>query len=124
MNDVPNEQIQYERDVPKSAWSAQDNQDDGTNVESQYLRLYCWFRRLYPYIRQEIAVWYLGIRQDSLTGQSVAINKPYGRDDDDDVTVLIVAPAFVYTFQQSTNSWTLQSKLTANDASLSSEDRD
>ena len=62
--------------------------------------------------------------EDISFGQSVAINKPYGRDD---VTVLIGAPgsaaAFVYTFQQSTNSWTLQSKLTASDATLSSEDR-
>ena len=62
--------------------------------------------------------------EDMSFGQSVAINKPYGRYD---VTVLIGAPgsaaAFVYTFQQSTNSWKLQSKLTANDATLSSEDR-
>ena len=61
--------------------------------------------------------------EDISIGQSAAIDKPFGRDYDD-ITVLIGAPGsaavFVYTFQQSTNSWRLQSKLTANDATLSS----
>ncbi len=63
-------------------------------------------------------------RSNIFFGQSVAINKPYGRDD---VTVLIGAPgiasAFVYSLHVDINSFSLQAKLAAEDAPLSSDDR-
>jgi len=56
-------------------------------------------------------------------GTSVAINKPYARDD---VTVLIGAPgvaaAFVFSLNVVNSSWRLQAKFTASDATLASED--
>jgi hypothetical protein len=56
-------------------------------------------------------------------GTSVAINKPYARDD---VTVLIGAPgvtaAFVFSLNVVNSSWRFQAKFTASDVTLASED--
>lgn len=56
-------------------------------------------------------------------GTSVAIDKPYGRDD---VSVIVGAPgiaaAYVYALNVETSTWVLQAKLTGSDAILTSED--
>jgi hypothetical protein len=56
-------------------------------------------------------------------GTSVAIDKPYGRDD---VSVIVGAPgiaaAYVYALNVETSTWMMQAKLTASDAILTSED--
>ncbi|KAL7554992.1 hypothetical protein ACHAWF_018570 [Thalassiosira exigua] len=63
------------------------------------------------------------IKENMKFGQSVAIHKAYGRAG---VTILIGAPgvatAYVYVYEPGEASWTLQAKLAANDARLSSED--
>ena len=56
-------------------------------------------------------------------GTSVAIDKPYGRDD---VSIIVSAPgiaaAYVFFINLVTSSWVQQAKLTAHDATLTPED--
>jgi hypothetical protein len=60
---------------------------------------------------------------DMFFGTSIAIDKPYGRDD---VSIIVSAPgiatAYVFFINLVTNSWVQQAKLTAHDATLTPED--
>jgi hypothetical protein len=101
--------------------------DDGGNYSEKNVGSACIYKRSQSgqwNLIQTLSPPLHETNSDMYFGQSVAINKPYGRDD---VTILIGAPGiasvFVYTFHADINSFSVQAKLTAEDSSLSSDDR-